>query len=42
VRACRYPPEGIRGWGPRRASLFDPDYYATANREVMVSVQVET
>jgi 2-keto-3-deoxy-L-rhamnonate aldolase RhmA len=21
VRACRYPPEGIRGWGPRRAGL---------------------
>jgi 2-keto-3-deoxy-L-rhamnonate aldolase RhmA len=42
VRACRYPPEGIRGWGPRRAALFDQDYYATANREVMVSVQIET
>ena len=42
VRACRYPPEGIRGWGPRRASLFDPDYYATANDEILVSVQIET
>lgn len=42
VRACRYPPEGIRGWGPRRAALFDPDYYATANEEILVSVQVET
>ena len=42
VRACKYPPEGIRGWGPRRASLFDHNYYATANIEIMVSVQVET
>jgi 2-keto-3-deoxy-L-rhamnonate aldolase RhmA len=42
VRACRYPPEGIRGYGPRRAELFDPDYYETANREVLVTVQVET
>jgi 2-keto-3-deoxy-L-rhamnonate aldolase RhmA len=42
VRACRYPPEGVRGWGPRRANLFDPDYYATANREILVAVQIET
>lgn len=42
VRACRYPPEGIRGFGPRRASLFDPDYFATANQETLVSVQIET
>jgi len=42
VSACRYPPDGIRGWGPRRASLFDPDYYATANEEILVSVQIET
>jgi len=42
VKACRYPPEGIRGLGPRRASLFDPEYHATANREILVSVQIET
>ncbi len=42
VQACRYPPEGIRGWGPRRAARFDPDYRATANDEVLVSVQIET
>lgn len=42
VRACRYPPEGIRGWGPRRAAMFDPEYYATANEEVLVAVQIET
>jgi len=42
VRACKYPPEGIRGFGPRRASLNDPDYKETANDEILVTVQVET
>jgi len=42
VQACRYPPDGIRGWGPRRAERFDPDYRATANDEMLVSVQIET
>jgi 2-keto-3-deoxy-L-rhamnonate aldolase RhmA len=42
VRACRYPPSGIRGWGPRRAAMFDADYFATANDEVLVAVQIET
>jgi 2-keto-3-deoxy-L-rhamnonate aldolase RhmA len=42
VQACKYPPEGIRGWGPRRAERFDPDYRATANDEVLISVQIET
>ena len=42
VRACKYPPEGLRGCGPRRAALFDPDYLKTANDEVLVVVQIET
>ena len=42
VAATRYPPEGIRGWGPRRAARWDPDYRDTANKEIMVCVQVET
>jgi len=42
VRACRYPPKGIRGWGPRRASMFDDEYFKTANDEILVAVQVET
>ncbi|MCW4048375.1 MAG: aldolase/citrate lyase family protein [Candidatus Bathyarchaeota archaeon] len=42
VAACRYPPEGIRGWGPRRAARWDPDYRDTANEEILVCVQVET
>jgi 4-hydroxy-2-oxoheptanedioate aldolase len=44
VAACKYPPEGIRGFGPRRAS----DYYrrveayvASANESVLVALQIE-
>ena len=42
VRACKYPPEGIRGFGPRRANIFDPLYFETANQEILVAVQIET
>lgn len=42
VRACKYPPEGLRGCGPRRAAFFDPDYLKTANDEILVIVQIET
>ena len=42
VRICKYPPEGIRGCGPRRAATFDPDYVNTANDELMIAVQIET
>lgn len=42
VKACKYPPEGIRGCGPRRMSILDPDYIGTANNEILVIVQIET
>jgi len=42
VRYCKYPPEGMRGWGPRRAGMFDPDYYQTANDELLITIQIET
>ena len=42
VKFCRYPPQGIRGFGPRRAGMFDPDYFKTANDELLVTVQIET
>ena len=42
VRICKYPPEGIRGCGPRRAATFDPDYFNTANDELLIAVQIET
>ncbi len=42
VSYCKYPPEGIRGVGPRRAAHRDPDYFATANEEILIVVQIET
>jgi len=42
VRACKYPPEGIRGFGPRRVGMFDSTYFETANEEIMVTVLIET
>jgi len=42
VRYCKYLPEGIRGWGPRRAGMFDPDYFKTANDELLITIQIET
>jgi 2-keto-3-deoxy-L-rhamnonate aldolase RhmA len=46
VRACKYPPEGIRGVaGGHRAGGFGrlaADYWKRANTEILVIVQVET
>ena len=42
VKATRYAPEGLRGCGPRRAAMFDPDYLATADNEILVITQIET
>ncbi len=42
VRSIRYPPEGLRGYGPRRASIVYPDYVPTANREIFLGIQIET
>jgi len=42
VQAVKYPPVGLRGFGPRRASMADPDYVKTANNEIMLCVQIET
>ncbi len=42
VRVCKYPPEGIRGCGPRRAATFDPEYFSTVNDELLIAVQIET
>ena len=45
VAACRYPPDGIRGYGPRRPSnyarLGGPEFCAAANDAILVHVQVE-
>lgn len=46
VSACRYPPAGTRGFGPRRplnyGRLDAKAYVAQANRDVFVCAQVET
>ncbi len=42
VKATRYAPDGLRGCGPRRAAMFDPDYLKTANDEILVICQIET
>jgi 2-keto-3-deoxy-L-rhamnonate aldolase RhmA len=45
VRACKYPPQGIRGCGPRRASRYGMclnEYIELANAEILVGIQIET
>ncbi len=44
VMACRYPPEGIRGCGPRRPVWYKDftEYVREANENVVVVVQIET
>lgn len=43
VRACRYPPDGFRSYGPIRASQYGgADYAEHANREISVFAMIET
>jgi len=43
VAACKYPPQGIRGCGPRRAALIGGrDYIATANESLLVACLLYT
>ena len=43
VAACRYPPLGIRSFGPTRATLYaGADYAGRANDEVLCIVMIET
>jgi 2-dehydro-3-deoxyglucarate aldolase/4-hydroxy-2-oxoheptanedioate aldolase len=45
VAGCKYPPEGIRGYGPRRPSRYGrrggPEYIRAANAAVLTVVQIE-
>ncbi|MGC8777071.1 MAG: HpcH/HpaI aldolase family protein [Candidatus Caldatribacteriaceae bacterium] len=43
VASCLYPPSGIRGFGPRRASLYDRlgEAYLKKAQEVLVMIQIE-
>ena len=46
VAACRYPPDGIRGFDPREATCFGMDdtqeYIKKTSKEVLVMIQIET
>lgn len=43
VAACRYPPDGIRSYGPIRAAAYGgADYAAHANDEIVVLGMIET
>jgi 2-keto-3-deoxy-L-rhamnonate aldolase RhmA len=44
VAACKYPPEGVRGCGPRRPVWYRgfAEYVKEANEKVVVVVQIET
>ena len=45
ARACKYPPRGIRGYGPRRGQRFgmlsQPEYLAKADKQTLVIIQIE-
>lgn len=42
VRASMYPPQGTRSFGPFRAELLAPDYFARANDSIMRWAMIET
>jgi 2-keto-3-deoxy-L-rhamnonate aldolase RhmA len=45
VAACKYPPTGMRGTGPRRPSRYGrqlADYLASANDQTIVLIMMET
>lgn len=43
VEVCKYPPVGLRSYGPVRASLaYGSDYYPEANNEVLAIAMIET
>jgi 4-hydroxy-2-oxoheptanedioate aldolase len=43
VKACRYPPQGYRSYGPTRANLyFGNTYAASANTNVLTFAMIET
>ena len=43
VRACRYPPDGERSFGPARGMLYGgADYLDHANAEILILAMIET
>jgi 2-keto-3-deoxy-L-rhamnonate aldolase RhmA len=45
VAACKYPPEGVRGYGPRRPSEFGrrvgPEFVKEMNDSILIILQIE-
>ncbi|MGX8679390.1 MAG: HpcH/HpaI aldolase family protein [Sphaerochaetaceae bacterium] len=45
IQACLYPPEGIRGYGPRRANRYgiipDSEYLSSSRRSFLRILQIE-
>ena len=45
VKSCKYPPKGIRGFGPRRSNLYGKidtfSYIEQADDQTMVLIQIE-
>jgi len=42
INYMKYPPKGERGAGPRLAAFQDPEYFDTANEEILCVVMIET
>ena len=43
VAACRYPPAGMRSYGPVRPAITEgPDYFGSANDALLVFAMIET
>lgn len=43
VQACRYPPQGVRSYGPSRGFLYGgADYFQKANETIVTLAMVET
>ena len=43
VKAVKYPPRGLRSWGPYRARLdYEGEYFTTANNWTIACPQIET
>ncbi|WP_417605894.1 HpcH/HpaI aldolase family protein [Primorskyibacter flagellatus] len=43
VAACRYPPQGVRSFGPARGLLYGgADYFANADDEIITMAMIET
>ena len=43
VAACRYPPDGMRSFGPVRAAQYGgSDYHMHANDEIIIMAMIET